>query len=63
MTCPECGGSGEFDRIDVWSIDCFVCKGRGWICGPKVGASGQQTTEQPGSDLRVLQSVEQATPE
>ena len=29
--CPDCGGSGVFDRIDVFDIPCFVCDGTGEI--------------------------------
>ncbi len=29
--CPECGGNGIFDRIDVWTIPCMVCDGKGTI--------------------------------
>jgi calcineurin-like phosphoesterase family protein len=29
VTCPECGGSGVFDRVDVHDIPCPVCSGDG----------------------------------
>lgn len=32
--CPECGGSGVFDRIEGWPIECEVCGGDGEIDVP-----------------------------
>ena len=31
IECPECKGSGEYDRIEHDSIPCAYCKGKGMV--------------------------------
>lgn len=50
IRCPECGGSGIFDRIDVYAIPCMVCDGEGEIDVP--------TTQEDLDEMGIPASVE-----
>jgi hypothetical protein len=50
IPCPDCDGSGIFDRIDVWIIRCCVCNGTGTIEVP--------TTQEDLDELGILASAD-----